>query len=118
MSKGNSFFDSDEYSEFSDKRIKKIISTKCNTIFIGALSDIEAFLGHLWGHDPDVKGAVDPESLTDEQYQYYELWQELRTSILDRGHFQLDNILKELTLHKVHRKINSYHFKPKKHPDY
>ena len=113
-----SFFDSDGYKEAAERRLRAIIKKKCNTIFIGALADIEEFLGHLWGHDPDKEGNVDVGELTPEQREYYEIWQELRTSILDRGNFQLDNILKEINSHQVNRKVYKYNFKPKRHPNY
>ena len=66
---------------------------------IGALSDIEKYFGFLLG-DQDVKP-------TREQEKLRELFEELRSSILDRGNVQIRNLETEISHYDVVWKKNS-----------
>src|SRR5687767_13493781 len=71
------------YAEESRKRLDKIISTKMNTTFIGALSSFEKNFGFLWG-----QGKKDADR-TDEEKQLNQIWQNIRTEVLNNGNNQL-----------------------------
>ena len=73
----------EKYREKSKKRLSSIISTKIKTSFIGAISSCEKNFGFLWGHGKN------EEELTDQELQMKELWEEIRTEILDNGNTQL-----------------------------
>ena len=64
-------------------RLKKDVKKKIETTMIGALASIEKYLGELWGHD-----LPDP---TPEQTQLKEVYEELRSEILDKGNTQIRN---------------------------
>lgn len=101
-----------DYNELVRARLEKILTKKCQTIFIGALADIEEHFGHLWGIDKS------ESELTDAERQWLEIWKDLRYSILDRGNFQLSNILKEIDQHEISKRVYNYKFKPKRHPNF
>lgn len=61
---------------------------------IGALSSIEDHLGFLWGHKSD-------EALSEEQEKMRQLYEELRSEILDKGNTQMRNIDAELTQYDI-----------------
>ena len=72
-----------KYREKSKKRLSTIVGTKIKTSFIGAISSCEKNFGFLWGHGKN------EEELTDQELQMKELWEEIRTEILDNGNTQL-----------------------------
>ena len=72
-----------KYKDRSKKRLSNIISTKIKTSFIGAISSCEKNFGFLWGHGKD------DENLTEEELSMREIWDEIRTEILDNGNTQL-----------------------------
>ena len=61
---------------------------------IGALSSIEDHLCFLWGHKSD-------EALSEEQEKMRQLYEELRSEILDKGNTQMRNIDAELTQYDI-----------------
>ena len=79
----------DKYKVDSKDRLSKI-----ETTMIGALSTIEDSFGFLWG-----KGQEEP--LTEEQEIMQELYQSVRSEILDRGNNQSRNIDAELGQYEV-----------------
>lgn len=78
------------YLEESKERLKKIITTKMKTTFIGALSAFENSFGELLGLDKS-----DNERNNNEQI-LLEKWEECRKMILDNGNKQLKSILNEM----------------------
>jgi hypothetical protein len=50
-----------------------------NTIMIGAISEIESYFGHLWGHHKK------HNELNDIEKVYKEQWFQLRNMLLNRG---------------------------------
>jgi hypothetical protein len=85
---------SEKYKVDSKDRLSKIMRKKIETTMIGALSTIEDSFGFLWG-----KGQEEP--LTNEQEIMKELYQSVRSEILDRGNNQARNIDAELGQYEV-----------------
>lgn len=85
---------SDKYKVDSKDRLSKIMRKKIETTMIGALSTIEDSFGFLWGKDQE-------EPLTDEQEIMRELYNSVRSEILDRGNNQARNIDAELGQYEV-----------------
>ena len=86
------------YLEQSRERLTKIISTKIKTSFIGALDVFEKHFGHFWGYNIET-GETKPKSL--EERRLYELWQLVRTQVLDKGNNQLRAAQSEISNHIV-----------------
>ena len=67
----------------------KLVSTDAavvaiRTLMIGSIDRIEDKLGDLWGHFKE-----DDEEITEKEEELYELFMELRESILDFGNQQI-----------------------------
>ena len=71
--------------EVSKERLLKISKKKIQTTMIGALSTVEKYFGFLWGHES-------PDALTPEQEHMKELYDQVRSEILDRGNNQGRNL--------------------------
>jgi hypothetical protein len=84
-----------KYLDDCRKRLSTIAEKKMQTVFIGALDAIEHAFGHLWGID------LRDEDRTDEEKEIFELWQELRTEILNNGNNQARALLNEISNHVV-----------------
>ena len=84
----------------SKVRLKKDIKKKIETTMIGALASIEKFFGPLWGHD-------NPDQ-TPDQARIKELYEDLRSEILDKGNTQIRNSESELESYDV--TWNKYHY--------
>ena len=84
-----------KYKDRSKKRLSNIISTKIKTSFIGAISSCENNLGFLWGHGKD------EENLTEKELSMKEIWDEIRTEILDNGNTQLRAATNEIDNYSV-----------------
>jgi len=61
--------------------------TAIRTLMIGSIDRIEQKLGHLWGHERDEEG-----EFSDDEEEIYELFMDLRESILDFGNEQICKI--------------------------
>lgn len=72
-----------KYREKSKKRLSNILTTKIKTSFIGAISSCEKGFGFIWGHGKD------EDELTEQELAMREVWEEVRTEILDNGNTQL-----------------------------
>lgn len=84
----------DKYKVDSKDRLAKILKKKIETTMIGALSTIEENLGFLWNNE-------DGSPLTDEQSIMKELYQKVRSTILDKGNNQARNVDAELAQYNV-----------------
>jgi hypothetical protein len=84
-----------KYRDKSKKRLSNIITTKIKTSFIGAISSCEKNFGFLWGHGKD------EDSLTEEEISMRELWEEIRTEILDNGNTQLRAATNEIENYSI-----------------
>ena len=77
----------------SRDRLSKILKKKIETTMIGALSSIEEHLGFLW----DAKDG----QLTEDQVYMKDLYQKVRSEILDKGNTQARNVDAELSQYDV-----------------
>ena len=83
----------------SKMRLKKDVKKKIETTMIGALASVEKYFGTLWGHD-----SPDP---TPEQVKLKEVYEDLRSEILDKGNTQIRNSESEIENYDV--TWNKYH---------
>jgi len=79
----------EKYRTDSRDRLSKILKKKIETTMIGALSSIEEHLGFLW----DAKDG----QLTEDQVYMKDLYQKVRSEILDKGNTQARNVDAELS---------------------
>jgi transcription termination factor Rho len=82
-----------KYKADSKDRLSKILKKKIQTTMIGALSTIEENFGFLW-NSPD-------GTLTKEQEVMKNLYNQVRSDILDKGNNQARNIDAELAQYDV-----------------
>jgi len=81
-----------KYKLDSKERLSKILKKKVQTTMIGALSSIENHFGFLWDSDGE---------MSEQQKIMYDLYQKLRSEILDKGNAQARNIDAELNYYDV-----------------
>ena len=84
----------DKFKTDSRVRLSKILKKKVETTMIGALSSIEDHFSFLWA-------ANNGDELTPEQKIMYDLFQKVRSEILDKGNTQSRNIDAELSQYEV-----------------
>jgi hypothetical protein len=89
----------DILNERSKTRLKKEIRKKIQTTMIGSLSSMEKFFGFLWGEESD--------ELTKDQVKMRDIFEEMRTDILDKGNMQIRNADSEIDTYDV--VWNKYH---------
>lgn len=87
-------------NERSTNRLKKEIKKRIQTTMIGSLSSVEKYFGFLWGEDSDSEP-------TAKQEQMREIFEEMRTEILDKGNTQIRNADAEIETYDV--TWNKYH---------
>tara|TARA_R100000005_G_C5001765_1_gene209023 strand:+ start:4457 stop:4780 length:324 start_codon:yes stop_codon:yes gene_type:complete len=87
-------------NERSKTRLKKEIRKRIQTTMIGSLSSVEKFFGFLWGEGSESEP-------TKEQLQIREVFEELRTEILDKGNTQIRNSEAEIENYDI--VWNKYH---------
>jgi len=85
----------EKYLELSKQRLNKIISKKTQTCFIGSIAAFEETFGFLWGHDKN------GEDLDRSEIKMKELWDNVRTRILNHGNQQLRSMQNEVNNHIV-----------------
>lgn len=90
-----------KYLEICRKRLDTIISKKFRTTFIGSLDIIEKKMGFLWGYGKK------EEDLTNEESELRELFQQVRTDILNLGNNQLRGAKSEIANQTI--SWNRYH---------
>lgn len=88
------------FNERSKTRLKKEVKKRIQTTMIGSLSSVEKFFGFLWGEGSD-------SELTKEQVRMREIFEEIRTEILDKGNTQIRNSDSEIENYDV--VWNKYH---------
>ena len=84
-----------KYREKSKKRLSNILTTKIKTSFIGAISSCEKSFGFLWGHGKD------DNQMTEQELAMREIWEEVRTEILDNGNTQLRAATNEIENYSI-----------------
>lgn len=80
----------ENYRNDSKVRLTNILKKKIQTTMIGALSSIEDHFKFLWESDKSVT-----------QEQMYDLFQKVRSEILDKGNTQARNLEAELNQYDV-----------------
>jgi hypothetical protein len=83
----------EKYKIESKERLSKILKKKIQTTMIGALSSIEENLSFLW-ESTDGK-------LTEEQINLKNVYNKIRSEILDKGNNQARNIDAELAQYDI-----------------
>ena len=83
----------EKYRTDSRDGLSKILKKKIETTMIGALSSIEEHLGFLW----ETKDG----QLTEDQVYMKDLYQKVRSEILDKGNTQARNVDAELSQYDV-----------------
>ena len=84
----------EQYKVSSRERLAKIMKKKIETTMIGALSSIEEHFGFLWD-DSDNKNS-------EEKQEMRNLYQLIRSEVLDKGNSQARNVDAELSQYDVH----------------
>ncbi len=77
------------------KRLSSIISTKIKTSFIGSISIYEESFGFLWGHGKQ------EEELDDNEVAMKQIWENVRSKILDNGNSQLRASVNEVNNYSI-----------------
>jgi len=83
----------EKYKYDSKERLSKILKKKVETTMIGAISSIEDHFSFLW----DAKGS----EMTQENRFMFDLFQKVRSEILDKGNSQSRNVDAELSQYEV-----------------
>lgn len=83
----------DKYKQDSRDRLSKILRKKVETTMIGALSSIEDHFSFLWSSKEG--------TLSVEQKMMYDIYQKIRSEILDKGNTQARNVDAELAQYDV-----------------
>ena len=83
----------DNYKQESRLRLSKILKKKIQTTMIGALSSLEEHFSFLWTSDSG--------ELSSDQKTMLNLYNNVRSEILDKGNNQLRNIDAELAQYEV-----------------
>lgn len=83
------------HKEKSADQLSRSMDKKFRTTFIGALSAFEKAFGYLWG---DLRPE---EELTDEEYNYRKVWENVRTNVLNNGNNQRRAAQAELSEYTV-----------------
>jgi hypothetical protein len=83
----------DFHKDKSRERLSLNMKKKVKTTMIGALASIEEHLGFLWGHNQD--------NPTEDQDEIRDIFEDLRSEILDRGNHQIRNIDIELSQYDI-----------------
>lgn len=81
----------DRQKELSKEKLLKITKKKVQTTMIGALHSIEQHFGFLWNTD----------NPGPEENQLKEIFEDLRSEILDRGNNQIRNLESEFTNYEI-----------------
>ena len=88
----------DRNRDLSRDKLFKAAKKKIQTTMIGALSTLEHSFGFLWGFD------IPEEERTPEQKKLYEIYEEARAEILDRGNTQIRNLDSDFVNYEIVRK--------------
>lgn len=93
------------YKDASRKRLSSVLKKKIQTTMIGSLSSIEEHFGFLWEGD------------TEEHKKMSELFQTIRSEVLDKGNHQARNIDVELSQYEIEWLRNTLHLQVKNQGD-
>jgi hypothetical protein len=79
----------EKYNTQSKERLSKILKKKIETTMIGALSSLEENFKFLW------------ENNTAQKQEMFEIYQKIRSEILDKGNRQIRNMDSELSQYTI-----------------
>jgi hypothetical protein len=82
----------EKYKEESRQRLVKILKKKIETTMIGSLSSIEEHFGFLWNSG---------EKMTPDQQIMFDIYQKVRSEILDKGNTQSRNLEAETSQYEI-----------------
>lgn len=86
------------------KGIINQVTKRFQTTIIGGLARFEENFGYLWGHNSD-------KDLTEKQKEFADMWDYVRTSILNHGNNQMRQAIDEIIEHIEHENsLYRYHF--------
>lgn len=77
----------------SKQRLKSTVDTRIKTAMIGSLSSIEKHFGKLFGYNE--------ENLTPQQKEWKNIFEEMRSEILDKGNAQIRAFESDLSSYDV-----------------
>ena len=83
----------ERYKYDSKDRLSKILRKKVETTMIGAISSLEDHFSFLW--------SADDSEMTEEKKFMFDIFQKVRSEILDKGNSQSRNIDAELNQYEV-----------------
>jgi hypothetical protein len=90
-----------EYSDANcEDMLKKLVSSRIETVFVGAISKIERVFGELWGENLD----LDESQMSAAQKEWFSKFLDLRDEIFDQGNTEKKRIVKEIALFKISQK--------------
>jgi len=84
-----------QYQESSKRRLMTIAEKKLKTTFIGNIDILEKMIGFMWGHGKPLS------ELTEDEKKWRDLWDEMRTEILNNGNNQLRALLNEISEYTI-----------------
>lgn len=91
-------------SRHNKKGIINQITKRFQTTIIGSLARFEDSFGYLWGHNSD-------KDLTAKQQEFLDMWDHVRTSILNHGNNQMREAIDEIIEHiEKENNLFKYHF--------
>lgn len=83
------------YRQKSSDRLRRTMKKKVQTTMIGAISSVESLFGFLW------------EEESEHSEKMRELFNSLRSEILDKGNHQIRNVDAELDMYDIVLKTNT-----------
>ena len=87
--------DSKIYKQKSAERLKRVMKKKVQTTMIGAISSVENLFDFLW------------EEQSEQSEKMKELFNALRSEILDKGNHQIRNIDTEIEMYDISLKTHT-----------
>lgn len=87
-------------AEVAQEKLRSQLDKSIRTTMIGAVASVEKHFGYLWGHDSD--------ELTENQQEFKELFDKLRTEILDKGNAQIRGLVPIINDFQISKK--TYHY--------
>ena len=99
--------DQEQYKENSKKRLLNNIKKKFDTTIIGSLAAFEEEFGYLWGHGKHYS------ELTDQELEFKDMWNDVRSKILDNGNFNLRSAQSEISQYTLswNRYVTKFNFR-------
>lgn len=86
----------ENYNNRSSERLCNIGSKKIRTTMIGCISEVEKAFGELWGGQNKSY-----EDMTDNEKDWFDLWQILRKNMLNLGNNQIRAFLNEVSQYTI-----------------